>query len=624
MLSKVVAHPGMAITRSAQPLFAQRRHQARIYFESAFIISGMVENAFDSPCPHILGTNYKPTTTESATIHRFLEAPKAELSSIQEKLAKLQARSDQLELLIDQHRALTSPMRRMPNDILREIFVRCLPIDALPARDLLEAPLLLTTICRLWREVAITTPTLWNSIDIQLPTVLRHELLDDTFEGLVERRFEGTRLWLERSGSLPLSIFFTANLECSCLPSFSMTVEWQQANPIIAESMKRFMQLFLRFYPRWKRVTFNVPAPILRCGDTDILSSHPPRLESLELCRSFRELVPHDNLVPHILRAPTLRSLHYNRDAVDLPTRFHHLTDLRISSPWSRSPMNHVQVIEVLLRCSHSLRACALDMIVLRRPQVQNGLTIQLPRLEHLTIRFCRLARAENTSLFLQSLLTPKLRELAFHILEPQMPGQLYSEALSSFPQFLERSQCYTSLTSLSLFIRIDGDTVISWLRLLPALTTLKIVGDVLPLRSTYAYDRGQGLDPESVLTVTRRLLEALTYEVLCPDLEHVEFKDCDPRLADAFFAFAETRGRTLRKYYVDCWRPLALPEEELGRRLGALREKGMDVVWRSRPAPKFVGQAKQDGPRDGLKDVHGEEFLFPYLEDRSWFNISY
>ncbi|KAL0569779.1 hypothetical protein V5O48_012190 [Marasmius crinis-equi] len=588
----------------------------------------MVENAyntFDSPYPHILGTNHRPTITESVAIGQFFEAPKAELFSIREKLAKLQARSDQLEFLITQHRALTSPMGRMPDDILREIFVRCLPIEVLPARDLSEAPFLLTRICRSWREVAITTPALWNSIHILLPTVFRHDLLDDGFEGLVERRFEGTKLWLERSGSLPLSIFFSANLACSCIPSFSAAVEWQRANPIITESMRRFMQLFLQYYSRWKRVTFHVPAPILRCDDTDVLASHSPYLESLELRRTFRELDPHDNLVSHMLRAPTLRSLHYNRDTVDLPTRFLHLTDLRVSSSRSRIGLiNPVQVIEVLLRCSHSLRVCVLDMQALREPQVQNGLTIELPRLEHLTIRFYGIARAENTSLFLQSLLTPRLRELAFYILESQIPGRPLNEALSFLPQFLQRSQRDTSLTSLSLFIMIDGDTVISWLKLLPALTTLRIVGDVRPIRSTRAYDRGQSPDPESVYTVTSRFLEALTHEILCPDLEHVEFKDCDPRLADAFFAFAETRGCTLRKYYVDYWRPLPLPEEELGRRLGALREKGMDVVWRSRPAPKFVGQVRQDGPRDGLKDVYGEEFLFPYLDDRSGFTISY
>ncbi|KAL0569780.1 hypothetical protein V5O48_012191 [Marasmius crinis-equi] len=256
-------------------------------------------------------------------------------------------------------------------------------------------------------------------------------------------------------------------------------------------------------------------------------------------------------------------------------------------------------------------------------PQVQNGLTVELPHLEHLTIRYKGIGFANNMSLFLGTLLTPNLRELAFHVLYPLLNrGRLLNESLSFLPLFLQRSQCDTTLRSLSLFIPVDGDIVISWLRVLPALTTLRIVSDLYPVGSAHAYDRGEGEGSESAYTVTRRFLEALTDEILCQDLEHVELKDCDPRLADAFFVFAETRGCTLRKYYVDYWRPLPLPEEELGRRLEALREKGMGVVWRSRPAPKFVGQT-QDGPRDGLEDVVGEEFLFPYLEDQS-FTISY
>ncbi|KAL0569078.1 hypothetical protein V5O48_012895 [Marasmius crinis-equi] len=324
-----------------------------------------------------------------------------------------------------------------------------------------------------------------------------------------------------------------------------------------------------------------------------------------------------------MLRAPTLRSLHYRHDTIDLPTQFHHLAYLRVSSSWSHHGLVDSQhAIEILLRCSHSLRFCALDMRVPREVQIQNGLTIELPHLEHLTIRFKGAGFADNMSLFLGSLLTPKLRELALYVLEPRVNSrQPFNEvSLSFLPLFLQRSQCDTTLRSLSLFIPVDGDIVISWLRVLPALTTLRLVSDVFPLGSTYAYDRGQSPDLESVYTVTRRFLEALTLtdEILCPDLKHIEFKDCDPRLVDAFLAFAETRERTLRKCYVDCWRPLPLPEEELSRKLRVLREGGMDIVWRSQPAPEFIGRVMQDGPRDGLEDIVGEEFLFPYLEDRS------
>ncbi|KAK1231434.1 hypothetical protein PQX77_005443, partial [Marasmius sp. AFHP31] len=160
----------------------------------------MVENIRTLDSPHPVQT--LDQNTSSADEHHLLDG-KAELALIRDKLAELQSRKAELETFINQHLALKSPMRRMPEDILRGVFEMCLPEDRLPARDLTEAPLLLTTVCRSWRAVAISTPTLWNAVQIRLPSVMRHDLSDDSFKGLVERRLEGTKLWLERSGSLP-------------------------------------------------------------------------------------------------------------------------------------------------------------------------------------------------------------------------------------------------------------------------------------------------------------------------------------------------------------------------------------------------------------------------------------
>ncbi|KAF8176670.1 hypothetical protein K438DRAFT_1485893, partial [Mycena galopus ATCC 62051] len=61
---------------------------------------------------------------------------------------------------IDAHRAVISPMRRVPHDVLVEICISCLPShNALI--DPAEAPLILGRICRHWRSVAYSTPTLW-------------------------------------------------------------------------------------------------------------------------------------------------------------------------------------------------------------------------------------------------------------------------------------------------------------------------------------------------------------------------------------------------------------------------------------------------------------------------------
>ncbi|KAL0564388.1 hypothetical protein V5O48_017657, partial [Marasmius crinis-equi] len=68
-----------------------------------------------------------------------------------------------------------------------------------------DAPLLLTTVCQSWREIALRTPRLWNTIHIYLP---RRSPRTQTLAGalsLLHARKEGVKAWLDRSGSLPIT-----------------------------------------------------------------------------------------------------------------------------------------------------------------------------------------------------------------------------------------------------------------------------------------------------------------------------------------------------------------------------------------------------------------------------------
>lgn len=58
-------------------------------------------------------------------------------------------------------------------EILSKIFLHCLPADdcgvASSKVDPREVPLLFTTICRLWRDVALGTPALWSHLQLPFP-----------------------------------------------------------------------------------------------------------------------------------------------------------------------------------------------------------------------------------------------------------------------------------------------------------------------------------------------------------------------------------------------------------------------------------------------------------------------
>lgn len=66
---------------------------------------------------------------------------------------------------IDAHRAYIAPIRRIPDDVLREIMMQCLPTEAPPSHITTHtAPVLLTHICSRWRDIALSTPRLWASL----------------------------------------------------------------------------------------------------------------------------------------------------------------------------------------------------------------------------------------------------------------------------------------------------------------------------------------------------------------------------------------------------------------------------------------------------------------------------
>ncbi|KAJ7080531.1 hypothetical protein C8R44DRAFT_539592, partial [Mycena epipterygia] len=62
---------------------------------------------------------------------------------------------------IDGYKALISPARCIPQDVLEEIFFSCLPTTHNALINAREAPLLLGHICSYWRGISHSMPKLW-------------------------------------------------------------------------------------------------------------------------------------------------------------------------------------------------------------------------------------------------------------------------------------------------------------------------------------------------------------------------------------------------------------------------------------------------------------------------------
>ncbi|KAJ7893954.1 hypothetical protein B0H14DRAFT_829473 [Mycena olivaceomarginata] len=164
----------------------------------------------DSPFQDILHTNLVPSDWECQRIRDLLADPQREVDHLTEELARLDslreeisAKRRHLQQFIDAHRAMLAPMRRLPQDTLRGIFMACLSSTRNPAISSAEAPLLLCLICQSWRSIALAMPRLWASIHIVVPNRLR-------LQHIVDR----VAVWLKRSGAVPLDISMVLSRTC--------------------------------------------------------------------------------------------------------------------------------------------------------------------------------------------------------------------------------------------------------------------------------------------------------------------------------------------------------------------------------------------------------------------------
>jgi hypothetical protein len=86
------------------------------------------------------GTNYTPTNDELLEIHNLLVEPSARTSELEVEMARIVAKHAKLKRLVANYRALASPMRRLPVDLLREVFHHCLPTEHNAILSHKEAP----------------------------------------------------------------------------------------------------------------------------------------------------------------------------------------------------------------------------------------------------------------------------------------------------------------------------------------------------------------------------------------------------------------------------------------------------------------------------------------------------
>ncbi|KAJ7238572.1 hypothetical protein B0H12DRAFT_1137240 [Mycena haematopus] len=291
----------------------------------------------NSPFMHRLNTNYVPSDSEILEIRAVLLGPENELARIDARLEDMESALAQLKeqraLLkrpIDAHRALISPLRRVSEDVLIEIFLSCLPSEHNALINTAEAPLILGRICRHWRSVAYSAPLLWRTIHIP-PLDYSHmpPKILSRLETLVEE-------WLERSATCSLSLSLSDHLNSSA--------EAHTLVPRLRPFSRRLRHLSLSGDAELFR-------PLLLLGPEDT-----PLLKSLRMHCTSR--FP-DSM--NIFQIPTLEeialSIFTSVDPHSLPLPWSQLTRLRLECApiWTAAGqeggLNLSEAFNVLRRC---------------------------------------------------------------------------------------------------------------------------------------------------------------------------------------------------------------------------------------------------------------------------------
>lgn len=363
-----------------------------------------------------LNTNYVPTPDEIIDIKDGLAESEGRLRSLSLQIGKLRDRCNQLSvdrerlsIGITKYRGMLAPARRLIPEILQEIFYHCLPTSHNAVMSSAEAPLLLGRVCSQWRQVAYSTPRLWSSIHITIPSIEPYNPDSPTDNSVA---LAAVSSWLARSGALPLFVSLSSSIY-SLDPSVP-------TNP----QVRPFLDLLTPFASRWRSVSFKIEnydwteffnlygaedVPLLEKAHFDGIQvprpvsgdSHPP-----DFAAAVR-----DN---GILHAPRLRSVsipRYATKTLQLPVRWNELTELNLSN----GAFSLQDILKALGRCPN-LHSCSISVsdwnTEVAFDELHSLPKVVLPKLKMLMLKDDM--GQQDMPVLLESLIAPQLHHLTF------------------------------------------------------------------------------------------------------------------------------------------------------------------------------------------------------------------
>ena len=553
----------------------------------------------------------------------LLSQANAELLLIDTEIQRLKAKREQVQGSIDIYNTILSPARRLPPDILREIFHQCLTIGRpYPILSATEAPMLLTRICSLWRSIALSSPWIWTRLHIPLPGdprlsskygKLEDQALDvrrRVFSKTMQLRCQAVKEWLGRSGSCPLSL--SISYPFGYISGIGGAYINGAEDDEVADPL---FQIICPFAPRWGHLDLSMPFNIYQKLETRL------PFDSLSMLRGFKGNIFFEDytspgsaeptMVPlHIIELPTLETLSINCQQLTINLgRYQNSWD-RLTDICFESPVLDRDLLEMLKQC-HKLIKLDVNMQVPwdRMPDAFEPALemVLLPHLESLNLHESGPFSAVSSAVD-----APSLKSLQYRC--PHRYGNYgtASEVSSLAPPkslIWLISNAAASLETLSIDPRtLQSEHVLQCLRLAAHVKELKI-GDspfwppmAMEHEEDIRYDDYFDLEVFTVPIATTEYEPStsmlLQKDILLPNLESLEAND-------GYIIADENIRRMLTSRIDAAQRGLTSP---LGRvKIHFGRQKGEDLV------PEIVARARDVGIAMKLELVYQLPGL-PYI----------
>ncbi|KAG2040366.1 hypothetical protein BDR03DRAFT_916046 [Suillus americanus] len=332
---------------------------------------------------------------------------------------QLIVKKDKITQSMNLHKRLVSALWRLPTEILSQIFTHCLPTRCNLSPASKAVPMLLTRICRRWREVAVDMPSLWQRLYVG---------------GDWQRAAFCYESWLKRSRGRPLS------LELQCHKN-----NWTELRSLLQPYINQVSSLSLDVYQ-------NVPQ--LEVTISDFLA-----LEELNMILDWSSS---ESCIAQSISQPpcTLRNLTVTGGAffdMEYSSTFNpawaHLTNIRIA-------LHEPSAFPQLLRLCPGLSSLTISTSFTAMEALEPFTHTQLQSLQIISNDLYD-NDTEYLNLF-DTLSLPNLRALEAY--------DIYPWPHEEFKAFLTRSKCPLESLTLDFTMSVTDEQQAEYVALIPSL----------------------------------------------------------------------------------------------------------------------------------------------------------